>query len=138
MIKRIATCCCEKSQLTTSGEPMISGLCHCNNCKKRTGSAFGLSAYFHQSDVIIGSELKTYEVNAETGKQERFFCPNCGTTLYWTTTAIPNYIGIASGCFVDTPLDAPQFMAMKENQCSWLDKLEDINTPLTQDDLPLT
>ena len=136
MLKRTAKCCCQKSQITAIGEPVLSAICHCKYCKKRTGSAFGLSAYFHQDKVSTESLLKTYHVNAETGEQVRFFCGNCGTTLYWTTSAIPNHIGIASGCFNDPPLNAPRFIAMKDQQCVWLQNLQEINNTLTQDDLP--
>lgn len=43
---RTATCCCWQASIGVEGEPKIHLVCHCNNCKKRTGSAFGISAYF--------------------------------------------------------------------------------------------
>ena len=43
---RKATCCCGACSIEVEGEPDLNALCHCTNCKKRTGSAFGWSAYF--------------------------------------------------------------------------------------------
>jgi hypothetical protein len=28
------------------------GVCHCTNCKRRTGSAFGISTYFAKDAVV--------------------------------------------------------------------------------------
>jgi hypothetical protein len=30
----------------------MHGICHCTNCKRRTGSAFGISAYFDRTAVV--------------------------------------------------------------------------------------
>jgi len=33
-------CLCGRMQYTISGEPELSALCHCRNCRRYTGSAF--------------------------------------------------------------------------------------------------
>jgi hypothetical protein len=116
---------------------VLSGVCHCDDCKKRTGSAFGFSAYFPQKEVqaVIG-EFVSYKVNAAAGRQERHFCERCGTTLYWTSEPIKNCIGIAGGCFIETPLPAPEFVAQVENQCHWLTLANSIKTELRTSDIP--
>ena len=135
-MERIAECCCGYARIKVKDEPVISGICHCDNCKKRTGSAFGLSTYFSKIHTTILSDLTPYHVDAETGKQTRYFCPTCGTTLYWTTAMMPNHIGIAGGCFTQTPLETPTFISAKDNQCAWLHYLPNINKPLTAEDIP--
>ncbi|RTZ69437.1 MAG: hypothetical protein DSZ35_02565 [Verrucomicrobia bacterium] len=45
-MKNLATYCCEKAGVEVEDEPDIYTVCHCDNCRKRTGSAFGVSAYF--------------------------------------------------------------------------------------------
>lgn len=50
---RTATCCCGQTSIEVSGEPVFHCVCHCDNCKRRTGSAFGVSAptlMTHRSD----------------------------------------------------------------------------------------
>ena len=136
-MKRRAECCCSNSSIEVNGDPVLSGVCHCDDCKKRTGSAFGLSAYFPQKEIIkITGNFKSYCLDAETGSQERFFCKQCGTTLYWKTPTIKNCIGVAAGCFISPPLPMPEFVAYTENSCHWLIISELIKSELSAADIP--
>lgn len=70
------------SGITVEGEPVISAVCHCENCKKRTGSAFGISVYFKNNQIISKfGNTESYKINNEI-KQERIFCKSCGSTIY--------------------------------------------------------
>ena len=57
-MERVARCSCGSASVRVSGEPIWQAVCHCNNCKQRTGSAFGVSAYFAKS-AVLGFEGKT-------------------------------------------------------------------------------
>ncbi|WP_444972210.1 GFA family protein [Zooshikella harenae] len=37
---KTAECCCGACTVSVQGNPVILAICHCKNCKKRTGSAF--------------------------------------------------------------------------------------------------
>jgi len=122
-VKRIAECCCGQLKLMAAGDPVWNGMCHCDNCRKRTGSAFGLSAYFKSSTVQINNgEASVYKVSGANfgGDQLRYFCKNCGTTLYWTMAEQPDLIGVAAGCFVTIALDKPTYSASTENKHPWV------------------
>jgi DNA-binding transcriptional LysR family regulator len=54
---------------------------------------------------VVG-EFKDYRLSGEYF-QVRSFCPRCGTTLYWESVAYPDYVGVAGGCFTDSPLPEP-------------------------------
>lgn len=92
-------------------KPERHSACHCTFCQRRTGSAFGLGAYFRQEDVeLLGCERRTYEHRSdETGRWLRFeFCPTCGTQVTWTVEASPGLRGIAVGS-----LDDPQAIEIR-------------------------
>ena len=127
---RKATCCCEKSWVQVEGEPVINAICHCRNCKKRTGSAFGWSAYFSDTKVVqkVG-ELKVYVING-ANPQQRWFCANCGSTIAWKVGFWPDYTGVAGGCFADNPLETPTVTVSNEGRCAWLRLPEDWRTSL--------
>ena len=96
---------------------MLNAICHCDNCKRRTGSAFGWSVYFADHQVLGRSgELRCYEINS---RQQRWFCAGCGTTLYWKVDRRPGQTGIAGGCFVE-PLPAPMRSVVNEGRAAWL------------------
>jgi len=117
---RRARCCCGACMLETEGEPLLNAICHCDNCKQRTGSAFGWSAYFADDKVAFGGgEMRRYELKHMS--TDRYFCANCGTTLYWRSTAfMPGHTGIAGGCFTAEPLGAPNMTATDAKRCAWL------------------
>ena len=126
---RTAKCCCGQLSIEVEGEPKIHLVCHCNDCKKRTGSAFGESVYFADSQVKNkhgGAAI--YKINDDTTQQERYFCKSCGTTLYWKIFKFPgmsggvvDMTGIAGGCFSENPLFAPTITANNERKCAWVE-----------------
>src|SRR5271155_4223615 len=79
-------CLCGAVRYRVAGDPKIAGVCHCTFCKRRTGSAFGLSAYFDEAAVQITSGvLKTYEYRSDesNGWARMEFCLTCGSTVTW-------------------------------------------------------
>ena len=122
-MKRKAQCCCGNFSIEIKGEPERHGMCHCNNCKTRTGSAFGLSAYFRIENVNgLSGESTCYQlINPNDGsEQKRYFCSKCGTTLHWSVSTFPELIGIAGGCFVESQLNAPTYSASHAGKYSWV------------------
>jgi len=119
-MKRTVECCCGKSRVEVHGEPVFSAVCHCKNCQKRTGSAFGISVYFSEDQVdLISDAMAVYKVDAETGPQERRFCSDCGTTLHWISARFPNMVGIAGGCFREE-IPTPNVSASSISRCDWV------------------
>src|ERR1700741_3912296 len=115
---RTATCCCRQCSIEVEGEPVRKAICHCRNCKRRTGSAFGWSSYFADTQVRGKSgEFEVYRIRSE---QQRWFCTQCGTTLFWLSVDYPGQIGIAGGCFVDSPLPEPSLSVVNEDRCAWI------------------
>ncbi len=117
---RQAQCCCGSVTIEVKGEPVIHAVCHCKNCKARTGSAFGLSAYFNDHQILnITGRTEIYLIQGESN-QQRHFCPKCGTTLYWTNDYFINQTGIAGGCFTQNPLGEPNLTVSNSDKYPWI------------------
>ena len=43
---RLARCCCGALRAEVSGDPTLVAACHCEQCQRRTGAAFGISALY--------------------------------------------------------------------------------------------
>jgi hypothetical protein len=122
-MKRTARCACGDAFITVEGEPSQFGICHCGNCRRRTGSAFGLSAYFPKAAVIeCGGAMNEFAFHHATFNhdQSRHFCARCGTTLTWTISTLPDLIGIAGGCFTDPPLGTPTYSTSHSQCLEWV------------------
>jgi hypothetical protein len=77
--------------------------CHCNICKKRTGSAFGISIVVddHMIEATAGA-TKTFTRMGESGRPVHYeFCPECGTTVRWRVELIANRYAYAAGTLDD-------------------------------------
>jgi hypothetical protein len=54
-------CVCGAVRYRVRNAPARTSACHCRFCQRRTGSAFGIGAYFREADVeILSGELRTY------------------------------------------------------------------------------
>ncbi len=108
---RTARCACGSATITVEGDPEMYGLCHCANCKQRTGSAFGMSSYFRrEAEISRSGDFSVYAFHhaAADHDQARHFCARCGTTLLWFISSMPDHIGIAAGCFGEEALGEPK------------------------------
>jgi hypothetical protein len=86
------------------GEPLATGVCHCSLCKRGTGSAFRVGAFFSEGAVeFIGAARKTYEYRSDESNRwaKLEFCSNCGTSVTWTAEWVPGIRGITVGTLDD-------------------------------------
>ena len=109
-------------KIKVSGDPVATAACNCTNCQKRTGSVFGVGAYFKSNQIIsILGDSKLFSNVGESGKGiSRFFCPNCGSTLYWEAEFQPGFIGVAVGCFTDPNFPEPTVSCWNQSKYKWV------------------
>ncbi|MBS0483341.1 MAG: GFA family protein [Proteobacteria bacterium] len=115
-----ARCSCGQLSLELHGEPRVNALCHCSDCKRRTGSAFGWSAYFPERQVGAQSGTAVKRSVPVSEPQFRYFCPDCGTTLWWTAAMAPGMVGVAGGAFDPGVLGEPAASHSDGQKCAWL------------------
>ena len=86
---RIAHCCCGSLRAETTGEPALVAACHCMECQRRTGSAFGVSTTFRKEVVHTEGPNKVYARGSDAGRKIYYhFCPDCGSMVYWYAEAV--------------------------------------------------
>src|ERR1700680_5148613 len=104
---RIAHCCCGSLRVEANGDPVLVHVCHCTECQRRTGSVFGISSFFHKSEVQTSGPSRVYVREGQEGRKLLFHvCPEWGTTVYGETDLRPGLIGISVGAFADTSFPA--------------------------------
>jgi hypothetical protein len=96
-------CLCGKVRYTTTSDPAFSGICHCRNCQRYTGSAFEPVIAFPSASVSVQGELKTYDDTGDSGKAvHRRFCPNCGSGVIAEADIMPGMTLVLAGTLDDT------------------------------------
>jgi hypothetical protein len=120
-MKRTARCSCGKLGVDAEGEPGIVIACHCTECQRRTGSVFGVGAYYPKGKVKAAGPSKRYTRDgAEGRKMHNYFCTECGTNLVWESELVAGMIGIAVGAFLDPSFPAPARSVWEKNRHHWV------------------
>ena len=120
-MKRTATCACEQLRVTCTGEPVKVALCHCLDCQKRTGSTYGVAAFFPRREVETTGPSQTYRRTGDSGFAVTFhFCPHCGSTVFWEPARRPELIAVAVGSFADPAFPAPSQSVYNERRHLWV------------------
>ena len=118
---RHAQCQCGALSVAAEGQPDSIVMCSCTECQRRSGSPFGEGAYFERARLTIAGEAREYVRAAESGKPfHTFFCPICGTSLYFYSDRDPNRIGVAVGGFADPDFPAPHRSVFDDRKHTWI------------------
>lgn len=117
MSEHTASCQCGGLRLMSKADPDICIACNCSACQKRTGSAFATVAYIPKTGVEITGDRKSWARMAESGREvESFFCPGCGTTVYWMLDFRPDHVGVLIGTFDSCRPDPSRVVWAKEKR----------------------
>ena len=103
-------CRCGAVRYQVEGEPIKTGLCHCTECRKETGSAFLYYADWPRDAFSVTGDFATFE--------GRSFCPRCGSTLFHLSD---DHAEIALGSLDGAPSPfAPQREGWIKRREPWL------------------
>jgi hypothetical protein len=120
MPTRLATCVCGQLIVSCSGDPAQVSLCHCLACQRRTGSTYGIGAFFARETIIVAGDSKAYTRSSDSGYPVTFhFCPHCGTTVYWKPDRKPEMVAVV-GAFADPMFPAPSQAVYAEHRHRWV------------------
>jgi hypothetical protein len=120
-MQRTAQCHCGALQVSVFGEPDWVNICHCRACQRRTGTIVHAGAYFPVSAVTVTGARKTYVRPADSGYAICFFfCPQCGSNIFWQANRFPQHYGVAVGGFADSTFPSPTFSVWEETMHRWL------------------
>jgi hypothetical protein len=119
---RRAQCSCGQLSVAVEGEPVRISMCHCLECQKRTGSAFGIQARWPAAAVTTAGRTSEYTRTGDSGgKATMRFCPDCGSLVWWEADGIPGFVTVAVGAFADPAFPAPNVSVYGERKHKWLE-----------------
>ena len=77
-------CQCGAVRYAYAGEPLEVTVCHCRDCQRQSGSAFGMSLFVAPERFrILEGRPSVFEVVTDSGRIKTCaFCPACGTRIY--------------------------------------------------------
>src|SRR3546814_7331001 len=88
--------------MTCTGEPIRVSVCHCRECKARSGSAFAAQVRFPAGQVRINGEekAKMWQYTGASGNTaDFFFCGTCGSGVWYRARPYHDAYAIPLGNF---------------------------------------
>ena len=119
------SCLCTKVKYEVRGDIRGINYCHCTQCRKATGSAFGTSAAVSKDALHILSgqdHLCAYE--SSPGKK-RVFCCACGSPLYSERDG-DKQVYIRLGTLDDDPGVRPEVHIHVASKAGWHQITDDL------------
>jgi hypothetical protein len=113
---RTGGCLCGAVRYSVRGDPLHVIRCHCANCRKESGSAFTVYAWWPVEAFEMSGEISSYD--------GRGFCPRCGSRVV-DTTHTDSHIEIRIGSLDDAPFELrPEHEVWVKRRESWIPPVE--------------
>jgi len=119
-LKVEGSCLCGKVHYQLIGEGRVFQYCHCNRCRKITGSAHATNIITNPENFhwIQGEEfVGRYELPEATHFASSF-CKICGSTLPWLTKS-GKAVVVPAGTLDQDPMMRPQQNIYCDNDAPW-------------------
>ena len=99
-------CQCGNIRYRLNEKPLMLYVCHCTDCQKQSGSAFGMSLILQpqQVEFVKGADsLHSWDTPGDDGRIKRcHYCPDCGTRVMHSSDGPTQYVSIKAGSLDDT------------------------------------
>jgi hypothetical protein len=102
-------CQCGALRYHVDAPPVMIYACHCANCQRIAGSAFGLAATIVEASLkFTAGQARKVEWESDAGNQRfGYFCGDCGCRIAHGQTPSNGFFSLRAGTFDDTSWAAP-------------------------------
>ncbi len=114
-------CLCGAVRYEYDGVPEGATYCHCEDCRRTTGSAFSVGVRMRSAMLrIVSGNVKSYTKIADSGNEiTRQFCPDCGSPLFTREPACPHLVFVKAGSLDNPELIEPTRQIWTERATPW-------------------
>ncbi|MBB6301219.1 hypothetical protein GGE67_001825 [Rhizobium leucaenae] len=80
-----------------------------------------MGAFYPVDAVAISGTSKEFTREAASGgKVHTYFCPSCGSSVYWKADNLPSFVGVAVGAMADPKFPAPARSVFEQSKHDWV------------------
>jgi hypothetical protein len=114
-------CLCGAVRYVVDGDIGAAGYCHCEDCRRVSGSAFGVSVRVDANRFrIVQGSPKGFSKKGDSGRMvTRYFCPDCGSQLYTVPPLHPDLCFLKAGSLDDPSVVRPDRQAWVRSRVTW-------------------
>lgn len=114
-------CACGQVRYSIADEPMVQGDCQCRDCQRKSGTGHG--SYLTFPDIAkakVDGKAAFWDFVADSGNvKKRAFCPSCGTPVYMTFSAAPQFFTIHAASLDEPARYRPQMVFFTARGHAW-------------------
>ena len=112
-------CLCGKIRFQALGPVIWMGYCHCQSCRRATGSAAVTHVGIKDTSLkILRGRIKIFNSSVSV---KRGFCADCGSPISYQADHFPDYIQLYIGSFDEPNRLTPQAHVHVEEKISWFE-----------------
>lgn len=114
-------CNCGNVRYQLNGAPLFTYVCHCSNCQRRSGSAFGMGLVVPISALDVEGELDCWQRVSDAGHHNPVYrCAGCGNVIYGVGELTPGLAKLQAGTLSDTQSLRPDVHIWTSSAQPWV------------------
>ena len=108
MPKFSGRCLCGNITFSADTDIKLMANCHCDDCRRATGAAFGTLLFVDDDAVEIEGDPKVFDHTADSGAaMQKLFCPDCGSQMFGRNSNRPGTLSVRAGVVEQKDLVKP-------------------------------
>ncbi len=121
-------CQCGGIRYEVTGAPQQVVVCHCTDCQRQSGSAFGMTLVVREENFrLTQGEPKTFASKSDAGRAKLgAFCPGCGTRIFHKPEWRKGTVSVKPGTLDDTTMLKPDIHIWTGSKQPWITIPEDV------------
>jgi hypothetical protein len=112
-------CLCGSVRYQISGEPLALMYCHCEECRRATGSSLNTSIFVRRDDFRIVSGEEALSHHETSPGNLRHFCSRCGSPIFKLFPQPPDLLTIRAGTLDSDPGVRPTAHIWVSEKAPW-------------------
>ena len=114
-------CLCGAVRYEYAGAPGPAAYCHCEDCRKCTGSAFNVGMRVEAASFrVVAGRARGFTKSADSGNRlTRHFCQDCGSPLYTSSPVHAEFVYVKAGSLDDPSLVHPDHQSWTKSRVPW-------------------
>ena len=128
-------CLCGEVTYVAVGPPVVVAQCHCEECRRLSGTGHTVGAMFSSDAVSLSGKLSQFSYLSDNGSQiTKAFCANYGSPIYGKNTRIPDHLTLSLGTMDDAEGLDIEVVIFERDKQHWDQLGKDVISFATQPD----
>ena len=128
-------CLCGAVTYDADGSPIIVAQCHCDECRRLSGTGHTIGAMFPVKAVVVRGTLSQFKYrSAKASEVTKAFCGRCGSPIYGKNSQTPDHLTLTLGSMDDAADLNVQVVIFDRDKQHWDQIGQDVEFFATQPD----